>query len=90
MARWIAIWIKAALEFYKLYEKALVDCDKTIEQALIKSLPQPQEEKELKATNNKNRKHAAAFLMFQKLHFNILVQIYSLYGELATLQFFAC
>lgn len=57
--------LKAALEFYKLYEKALVDCDKTIEQALIKYLPQPQvcsqEEKELKATNKKNRKHAPAF-----------------------------
>ncbi len=32
--------LKAALEFYKLYETALVDCDKTIEQALIKHLPQ--------------------------------------------------
>jgi transposase len=57
--------LKAALEFYKLYEKALVDCDKTIEQALIKHLPQPkvcsQEEQELKATNKKNRKHAPAF-----------------------------
>ena len=57
--------LKAALEFYKFYEKALVDCDKTIEQALIKHLPQPkvcsQEEKELKATNKKTRKHAPAF-----------------------------
>ena len=57
--------LKAALEFYKLYEKALVDCDKTIEQALIKYAPQPKvsgkDEKEVKATNKKNRKHAPSF-----------------------------
>ncbi len=57
--------LKASLDFYKLYEKALLDCDKTIERLLIKYVPQKsidaQEEKMLKVNNKKNRKHAPAF-----------------------------
>lgn len=57
--------LKIALEFYKLYEKALVDCDKKIERALLKYLPQFKEsdsqERELKSITKKNRKHAPAF-----------------------------
>lgn len=57
--------LKASLDFYKLYEKALLDCDKTIERLLIKYVPQKsidaQEEKMLKENNKKNRKHAPAF-----------------------------
>ncbi|MDQ2720618.1 MAG: IS110 family transposase [Bacteroidota bacterium] len=57
--------LKASLEFYKLYEKALIECDKTIEQLLIKYIPQipisHEEEKVLKENRKKNRKHTPAF-----------------------------
>lgn len=57
--------LKASLNFYKIYEKALLDCDKTIEGLLIKYIPKEsidaQEEKMLKENSKKNRKHAPAF-----------------------------
>lgn len=58
--------LNACLNFYKLYEKALSECDQTIERLLIKHIPEKtsltsQEEKMLKETKKKNRKHAPGF-----------------------------
>jgi transposase len=56
--------LRASLDFYKVYEKALLECDKTIERKLLSYIPQisldPQEEKMLKENSKKNRKHAPA------------------------------
>jgi transposase len=56
--------LKASLDFYKLYEKALADCDKTIEGKLIEYIPHtpiaPHEEKMLKENSKKSRKHSPA------------------------------
>lgn len=56
--------LKASLNFYKIYEQALLECDKQIEDKLISYIPQsvldPQEEKMLKENSKKSRKHAPA------------------------------
>lgn len=58
--------LKASLNFYKLYEKSLIECDQIIEQLLIKYIPQGlpltnEEEKILKQTKKKDRKNAPGF-----------------------------
>jgi transposase len=68
--------LKTSLEFYRVYEKALLECDKAIENKLISYIPQIslnwQEEQMLKANNKKNRKHAPALnvsrLAYQYFH----------------------
>ena len=54
--------LRTSLDFYKVYEKALLECDKQIENKLVNYIPQntldPQEEKMLKESSKKNRKHA--------------------------------
>ncbi|MEO7393895.1 MAG: transposase [Chitinophagaceae bacterium] len=56
--------LKNCLEFYKVYEKALFECDKEIERKLIDYIPPmpliAQEEKMLKENSKNNRKHAPA------------------------------
>ncbi|MFC4231583.1 IS110 family transposase [Parasediminibacterium paludis] len=56
--------LKASLNFYKIYDQALLECDKQIEDKLIRYIPQsvldPQEEKMLKENSKKSRKHAPA------------------------------
>lgn len=57
--------LNASLDFYRLYDKALLDCDRAIENLLLKYVPQvpitPQEQKMLKGNSKKSRKHAPAF-----------------------------
>lgn len=68
--------LKTSLEFYKVFEKALLECDKAIENKLISYIPQisldSQEEQMLKENNKKNRKHAPALnvsrLAYQYFH----------------------
>ena len=56
------IELKASLNFYKIYEQSLLECDKQIEDKLISYIPPnvlaPQEEKMLKENSKKSRKHA--------------------------------
>ncbi len=56
--------LRTSLYFYKVYEKALLECDKQIENKLVSYIPQntldPQEEKMLKENSKKSRKHAPA------------------------------
>ncbi len=67
--------LQAALDFYKQYQKALLECDKVIEQALRRNAPaEPVSkpvEQALKATKKKSSKHTPAFdvadLAFQYL-----------------------
>ena len=68
--------LRSSLNFYKVYEKALLECDKQIENKLVSYIPQntldPQEEKMLKESSKKNRKHAPALnvsrLAYQYFH----------------------
>lgn len=68
--------LSSSLDFYKVYEKALLECDKQIENKLVSYIPQntldPQEEKMLKESSKKNRKHAPALnvsrLAYQYFH----------------------
>ena len=68
--------LKASLNFYKIYEQSLLECDKQIEDKLISYIPQnvlaPQEEKMLKENSKKSRKHAPALnvsrLAYQYFH----------------------
>lgn len=68
--------LRTSLNFYRIYEKALLECDKQIEHKLISYIPQttldPQEEKMLKENSKKNRKHAPALnvsrLAYQYFH----------------------
>ena len=68
--------LRSSLDFYKVYEKALLECDKQIENKLVSYIPQntldPQEEKMLKESSKKNRKHAPALnvsrLAYQYFH----------------------
>ena len=68
--------LRTSLDFYKVYEKALLECDKQIENKLISYIPQttldPQEEKMLKESSKKSRKHAPALnvsrLAYQYFH----------------------
>jgi hypothetical protein len=57
--------LKTSLDFYKLYEKALSECDQAVERLLIKYSPKRsitvEEEKMLKSNKKKDRKHAPAF-----------------------------
>ncbi len=57
--------LKVCLDFYKLYEKALLDCDKKIESKLLEYAPQRiisvEEERMLKKNNKNDRKHSPAF-----------------------------
>lgn len=57
--------MKTSLEFLKIYEKAILDCDKTIEQVLIKYAPPlvltATEEKLLKVNKKKHSKHSPEF-----------------------------
>lgn len=55
--------LNASLSFYKLYNKALLECDQTIERLLIKYAPSMPiaEEKILKSNTKKNSKHSPAF-----------------------------
>jgi len=57
--------LKSSLDFYKLYDKALLDCDRAIENLLLKYLPKTpiahKEQKAQKGTSKKSRKHAPAF-----------------------------
>jgi transposase len=56
--------LKACLDFYKLYEKALLECDQAIERKLLQYVADtpmpPGQEKEVKKNQKKNRKHAPA------------------------------
>lgn len=56
--------LKSSFDFYKLYEKALFDCDKTIEGKLMNYIPHTpisiEQEKMLKENSKKNRKHSPA------------------------------
>lgn len=56
--------LRTSMEFYKVYEQALLDCDKEIEKKLISYIQQttldPQEEKMIKENSKKNIKHAPA------------------------------
>jgi len=68
--------LRTSLDFYKVYEKALLECDKQIENKLVSYIPQntldPQEEKMLKESSKKSRKHAPALnvsrLAYQYFH----------------------
>jgi len=57
--------LKAYLNFYKFYNQALVECDSTIEQLLIKYTPEipisPEQGKILKGYNRKKTKNAPEF-----------------------------
>jgi transposase len=54
--------LRASLNFYKFYEKALADCDQAIEQVLTKHVAQnTAPEQEAKPINKKSRKHAPGF-----------------------------
>lgn len=57
--------LKAALDFYKLYQKALQDCDQVIEEALLKYVPidsiSKEEENALKENKKKSNKHTPEF-----------------------------
>jgi len=57
--------LKVYLNFYKLYEKALLDCDKKIESKLLEYVPKNkisvEDEKMLKKNNKNDRKHSPAF-----------------------------
>lgn len=57
--------LEACLDFYKLYERKLKECDQIIEQFLIKYAPETKvsadEEKRLKANRKKRNKHAPGF-----------------------------
>lgn len=57
--------LKAALDFYKVYQKALHDCDQVIEEALLKYAPidsiSKVEEKMLKENKKKTNKHIPEF-----------------------------
>ena len=57
--------LQAVLDFYKLYQKALLECDKVMEQALLRCVPllpvtKPAEEAK-KANKKKSSKHTPAF-----------------------------
>ncbi len=57
--------LQAALDFYKLYQKALLECDKVIEQALLRGAPaepvsEPAQEAR-KENKKKSSKHTPAF-----------------------------
>jgi transposase len=68
--------LRTSLDFYKVYEKALLECDKQIENKLISYISQTtlnsQEEKMLKGSSKKSRKHAPALnvsrLAYQYFH----------------------
>jgi transposase len=55
--------LAASFNFYKVYEKALADCDQAIEQVLIKYIPpnKAATEQETQSIKKKNRKHAPGF-----------------------------
>lgn len=57
--------LKTSLDFFKIYERAIVDVDKTIEHVLIKYVPplvlNSIEEKLLKVNNKKGSKHSPEF-----------------------------
>jgi hypothetical protein len=57
--------LKTSLDFFKIYERAIVDVDKTIEQVLIKYAPPlvltSTEEKLLKVNKKKRSKHSPEF-----------------------------
>jgi transposase len=57
--------LRAGLDFYKLYQKALQDCDQVIEDALLKYAPidsiTEEEEKALKENKKKSNKHTPEF-----------------------------
>lgn len=57
--------LKTSSDFFKIYEKAILDCDKTIERVLIKYVPSlvltATPEKLLKANRKKHSKHSPEF-----------------------------
>jgi len=57
--------LKTSLDFFKIYEKAIHECDKTIEQVLIKYAPPlvltATQEKLLKVNKKKHSKHSPEF-----------------------------
>jgi transposase len=57
--------LKTSLDFFKIYEKAILDCDKTIERVLIKYAPSlvltATQEKLLKVNKKKHSKHSPEF-----------------------------
>lgn len=57
--------LQAALDFYKLYQKALLECDKVIEQALLRCAPKEPISKSApearKGSKKKSSKHTPAF-----------------------------